>query len=324
MNILRLSSALPTLSGIACLAVVLCPATGHAQQTRNRPAARPTASPAARAGASPTATPKPTPTPTVIPAAPLDPELKEQEPPNDAAPDAVPENETQIDASEGATFASKDRIATFTGNVRVNDPRFQLSCDKLTVFLNKSAPAPTDTAATPAANGGTPPPLAPGNTPPPLTGKTAPPAAGNTPPPAGTGQGGGGGIDHCIAEGHVIILQKRAPTKPGEEEKVSIGRGEKGTFDNKSGDMTLYGLPEIEQNGNSHSATSPDTVMVIHRDSSLDTKGPSTTRLIQHKGSSGLELPGLAAPDAAASKNKKKGNGVAPAASPAASRAPGQ
>ena len=316
MNMSRPSLALSATLGLACLAVVFCPATGHAQQTRNRPAARPTASPSGRAGAPPSAIPKPTPTPTIIPAAPIDPELKEQAPPNDAAPDAVPENETQIDASEGATFASKDRIATFNGNVRVNDPRFQLSCDKLTVFLNKSTPPPTadagaaGAAGTPAANGGTPAPL----------------AAGNTPPPAADkAQGGGGGIDHCVAEGHVIILQKRAPTKPGEEEKVSIGRGEKGTFDNKSGDMTLYGMPEIEQNGNSHSATSPDTVMVIHRDSSLTTTGPNTTHLIQHKGSSGLELPGVPATDTGGGgKKKNKPNGAAPAASPAASRASGQ
>ncbi len=322
MNTFRTSLAL---SGLLCLSVMLCPVTGHAQQTRTRPAARPTPTPGPRA--RPTASPiaKPTPTPTIIPAAPADPELKEQAPPSDAAPDAAPENETQIDASEGATFASKDRIATFNGNVRVNDPRFQLSCDKLTVFLNKSTPPPTTDAgavgtagaATPAANGGTPAPLAAGNTPPPAASPAASPAA--------KGQGGGGGIDHCVAEGHVIILQKRAPTKPGEEEKVSIGRGEKGTFDNKSGDMTLYGMPEIEQNGNSHSATSPDTVMVIHRDSSLTTTGPNTTHLIQHKGGSGLELPGVPATDTGSGgKKKNKPNGAAPAASPAASRASGQ
>ena len=84
-------------------------------------------------------------------------------------------------------------------------------------------------------------------------------------------------------------------------------------------------MPEIEQNGNSHSATSPETVMTIHRDSSLDTRGPSTTHLIQHKGSggSGLELPGVPATDTGGGK-KKKANGAAPAASPAASRASGQ
>ena len=245
--------------------------------------------------------------------------MNELSPPSDAADD-TPVNETEIDATDGATFASKDRIAVFTGNVRVTDPRFQLSCDKLTVFLNKSAATPAPGTA-PAAAGNTPPPTA-GSTPPPL-------AAGNTPPPpaaapaAENASGGGGGIDHCVAEGHVIILQKRAPTKPGEEEKISIGRGEKGTFDNKTGDMVLYGMPEIEQNGNSHSATSPDTVMTIHKDSSLDTKGPNKTILIQHKGSSGIEMPGM--PETSTGTKPKKNkpvNGASPQASPGASRAP--
>ena len=317
MNIFR-TSFFPVALGGMCLLAVLHPATLRAQDARTRPAARPTASSSSRRGVNASPTPKPSPTPVIIPAAPLDPELSELRPPNDAAPDAAPENETQIDASDGATFASKERIAVFLGNVRVNDTRFQLSCDKLTVFLNKSAAA--DTTPSPFPANATPPPLATASTP-------KPAAAGNTPPPPDAkSQGGGGGIDHVIAEGHVIILQKRPPTKPGDEEKVSIGRGEKGTFDNKTGDMTLYGLPSIEQNGNSHEATSPDTVMVIHKDSSLDTKGPSTTKLIQHRGSSGIELPGApVAPTGNTGGGKnKKANGVAPGASPAAGRAQGQ
>ncbi len=313
MKTFRTIFALPATLGWVCLAVTLCPASGHAQQTspaHSRPAAHPTASPAGRTSArpSPSPSPKPSPTPNILPPAPVDPELSEPSPPSDASDDA-PTTETQIDATDGATFASKDRIAVFKGNVRVNDPRFQLACDKLTVFLAKSA--------TPDANAPSPIP-APSVTPPPL-------AAGNTPPapsPAPKASpGGGGGIDHAVAEGHVIILQKRAPTKPGEEEKVSIGRGDKGTFDNKSGDMVLYGMPSIEQNGNSHSATSPDTVMTIHKDSSLDTVGPSTTKLIQRKGgNSGIELPGVPSAPAnnnAGGKKKNKPNGTSPAPSPA-------
>lgn len=285
-----------------CALLALLPTAGHAQQPRARLAARPTASPSpspspgrrGRPAVSPT--PQPTPTPTIIPAAPLN-EMNELSPPSDAAVDA-PVSETVIEASDGATFASKDRIAVFSGNVKVTDPRFQLSCDKLTVFLNKSAatPAPGG-AATPPAAGSTPAPLA--------SASNSPPA----PAPDANGQGGGGGIDHCVAEGHVIILQKRAATKPGEEDKISIGRGDKGTFDNKSGDMVLYGMPEIEQNGNKHSATSPSTIMTIHKDSSLDTKGPNTTTLMQHKGSGGgIEMPGVpTTPDGGKPKKAKPG-----------------
>lgn len=314
--------ALPATLGWLCLAVAFCPARSHAQGTqppRNRPAARPTASPA-RAGARSAATPapRPSPTPEIIPSAPADPEAAELTPPSDTA-DAAPIIQTEIDATDGATFASKERIAVFSGNVRVIDPRFQLACDKLTVFLNKSATPDSGTALPPqgpAAGSGTPAPLAPGNTPPPpdAKGKAVP---GNAAP--GAAPGGGGGIDHAKAEGHVIIIQKRAATKPGEEEKVSYGRGDIATFDNKTGDMVLYGMPSIEQNGNSHSATSPDTVMTIHKDSSLDTKGPNQTTLIQRKGgNTGIELPGVPSTPAsgAGGKKKNKGNGATAPAAP--------
>ena len=319
MKISRTFFALPALLGWMCLSIALCPSRGYAQQTaRSRPAAKPAASPAGRPAASPSPTAKPTPTPPIIP--PVlgmpPPEAAELSPPSDAN-DAAPVSETEIDATDGATFASKDRIAVFKGNVRVTDPRFQLACDTLTVFLNKTTAA--DAPAVPAAVGGgaSPSPGA-GSTPPPLA--TPDSKAASNPPTApgakpATSPGGGGGIDHAEALGHVIILQKRAPTKPGEEEKVSIGRGDKGTFDNKTGDMVLYGMPEIEQNGNSHSATSPDTVMTIHKDSSLDTVGPSRTILIQHKGGgAGLELPGVPA-TAGPAKPKKNGNGARPAPS---------
>ena len=315
MKTFRPTFALPAILGWLCLLLSLYPAAAHAQDAplaRTRPAARPTASPAARStthpGARPAASvaPKPSPTPPLIPVAPIDPEANEPSPPSDASDDA-PVVQTEIDATDGATFASKERIAVFNGNVRVNDPRFQLACDKLTVFLNKSA-TPDSGAALPPQPGAasnTPAPLAPGNTPPPpdAKGKGAP-APGGAATPANSG---GGGIDHAMAEGHVIIIQKRAATKPGEEEKVSIGRGEKATFDNKTGDMVLYGMPEIEQNGNSHSATSPDTVMTIHKDSSLDTVGPNTTKLIQRKGgNTGIELPGVPSTSGGNTGGKKK------------------
>ena len=235
------------------------------------------------------ATPVPTETASITPAP--DADSDEKSPPTDE-PEKSQDTETDIDASQSASFSSKDRIAVFSGNVKVTDPRFQLVCDKLTVFLNKPAPAGQNAAATP-------PPLA--------------------TPAAGKGKGGedsatpsgGSGIDHALAEGHVVILQKKAPTKPGEEEKISIGRGEIGTFDNKTGDMTLKGWPSLEQNGSSLIAKAEGTVMTIHRDSSLNTDGPCTTHLIQHGKGNTLDIP--IGPEAPATGRKAGGNGAAPA-----------
>ncbi len=173
----------------------------------------------------------------------------------------VPANDTEILASQGATFAAKDRIAVFIGDVRVRDPRFTLACDKLTVYLAKTA-----------APGASP---SPGNTPPPIDPAAKPDADKAS------------GIDHAVAEGHVIIIKKNAPTKPGEEEKISIGRCDIGEFDNKTGDMTLRGMPKVEQNGDSHEALSRSTYMILHKDNSLETHGPSRT-IIRPRGKDGL------------------------------------
>jgi lipopolysaccharide export system protein LptA len=189
---------------------------------------------------------------------------KEPVPPHDAAPGTVGTTETEILATDGATFNSKDRIAVFTGSVRVTDPRFQLSCDRLTVFLNKSAN--TDAGAPPATPAPTPPPV----------------AKGSAPAPAPT-PGSSGGIDHAIAEGHVIIVQERAATQGGET-KRSVGKADWANFDNNTGDMVLKGSPRVEQNENTHTATSPDTVMTLRKDNSLKTVGPSRTIITQRKG----------------------------------------
>ncbi len=200
--------------------------------------------------------------------------------PGKPTPDAP--TETEILASSGATFESKERVAVFVGDVRVNDPRFQLACDKLTVFLAKGAvtdgtkPAATPPASTPA----------PANAP------------GNQPP------GPGGGIDHAYAEGHVIIIQKRAPAKPGDEPKVSIGRGDRADFDNKTGDMVLHGTPSVEQNGDVHQALSPATVITLHKDNSMDTVGPTRTVIKSKAG--GADLPG-GSPAASLGPGEKNG-----------------
>lgn len=191
-------------------------------------------------------------------------EVNELSPPTDKGRvDEVPQGpttQTEIIATRGATFASKDRIAVFTGDVRVHDPKFQLSCDKLTVFLNKTADKSASPAATPAA------------TPAPLAAVGAPPAPAE--------KQSSGGIDHALANGHVIIIQER-PATDGGETKRSVGRADEATFDNKTGDMVLKGTPSVEQNGNTHVATAPETIMTLRRDNSLLTVGPSRTLITQ-------------------------------------------
>ena len=194
---------------------------------------------------------------------------------------AAATNDTEILASQGATFAAKDRIAVFKGDVRVRDPRFTIACETLTVYLNKNV----------AADGAEPSPAA---TPPPVNTAAKPGDADR-----------GSGIDHAVAEGHVIIIQKRAPTKAGEEEKISIGRCDRAEYDSKTGETTLRGTPKVEQNGDFHEALSASTYMILSRDNSLKTVGPSRTYIVQRGKDA---LPGT------------KPGGPSPAGSPAGGR----
>ncbi|MEO7932843.1 MAG: LptA/OstA family protein [Chthoniobacterales bacterium] len=44
---------------------------------------------------------------------------------------------TIVTASTEATFDNQNHVAVFVGNVQVQDPQFSMTCDKLTVQLNK-------------------------------------------------------------------------------------------------------------------------------------------------------------------------------------------
>ncbi len=233
-------------------------------------AAAPSASAQQSGNLLPVANTTGTPDPAASPALPLDAPANLENPPPPEKLDPNAPTETEILATNGANFSSQERIAVFLGDVRVNDPRFQLACDKLTVYLAKGATGNSQ---------------APGGTPKPTT------AAGNTPPAsAGAQDTPGGGIDHAIAEGNVIIIQKRPPAKPGEEPKISRAHSDRADFDNKTGDMILHGTPSVEQNGNVLLALSPSTVITLHKDNSMTTVGPSRT-VIKSKGNA-VDLPG--------------------------------
>ena len=67
------------------------------------------------------------------------PEKKEKPPPNNIFGGGAQSNEpttTEIYADE-AFFDSSKNMGIFTGNVKVNDPRFNLQSDKLTVYVSK-------------------------------------------------------------------------------------------------------------------------------------------------------------------------------------------
>jgi lipopolysaccharide transport protein LptA len=135
---------------------------------------------------------------------------------------------TEIYADE-AFFDSTKNMGIFSGRVKVTDPRFNLQCDKLTVFITK---------------------------------------------------GENQGLEKAIAEGNVGLVRDR-PDPNGGPPTQAVGRADKAIYTAANGDVELIGTPRVEEGGNMHVATSPDTVMIINQNSQLRTHGPSRTEIRQ-------------------------------------------
>ena len=168
---------------------------------------------------------------------------------------------TEITCSGETLFDAKAATAVFIKEVKIVDPQFTLTADKLTAYLKK----PSKTPAVPVIPGaGTP---------------TPEPTATATPASKGQAQAkadsGASGLEKAIAEGHVVIIQERTDDK-GEVVRY-IGRAAKAEYVSEKGEMTLSGWPQIQQGFNNQVATEESTVMIMDREGHLHTKGSSMT-----------------------------------------------
>jgi lipopolysaccharide export system protein LptA len=160
-----------------------------------------------------------------------------------------PKGPTEITATQEAQFDVKSRSGVFIGNVKVVDPQFTLTSDRLTVHLNKDEEGGGLNDAEALGNVV----IVHINQP-----KAAPPAAPTTgaTPGAKTAPAGS--------------ARSQQPT-------TSIGKAEKALYEAKDGSVTLTGWPQITQGGNTHIATSPGVKMVLFRDGRMQTFGGTRT-----------------------------------------------
>jgi len=165
---------------------------------------------------------------------------------------------TEITANE-ATFDQKANLAIFIGSVVVKDPEFNVSCDKLTAYLKsdpKTKPA-TDAAAKPAPK-----------------------------PDVASAKKKSGGLERAVAEStgeqRVIITQDK--TEADGTISRSMGKADKATYDAVSGDIVLYGSPEVLQNINKVIATDSGTIMTLNRDGRMKATGPHKTTIVEKEG----------------------------------------
>jgi lipopolysaccharide export system protein LptA len=157
---------------------------------------------------------------------------------------------TEITCTKEATFDNRSRRAVFTGSVKVKDPQFTISCERLTAVLRDSAAK---------------------------KGADDRPGAQN---PAGQQAGG---LERAIAEGNVVIIQDK-PGENGGPTKHYIGKGERAEYDAATGDVVLTGWPQVQQGINTQVATEAATVMTLNRDGRMKTQGGSKTVIQEQSG----------------------------------------
>jgi lipopolysaccharide export system protein LptA len=172
-----------------------------------------------------------------------------------------PKGPTEITATQEAQFDTKTRIGIFIGNVKVVDPQFTMTSDRLTVHLNKDEEGGGLNDA--EANGNVI--IVHVNQPKTQAGEVQNAgAAAPTSRPAVPGQTG---------------ARTQQPV-------TSTGKAEKAQYEAKDGSITLTGWPQVTQGANTHIATAPGVKMVLYKDGRMQTFG-STRTLIEDRTAAG-------------------------------------
>jgi lipopolysaccharide export system protein LptA len=172
---------------------------------------------------------------------------------------------TEITAKDEVQFDASSRMAIFAGNVKVIDPQFTMTTDKLTVWMNKQE------------DGG---------------GIRDAEAEGNViivhaNPQKNNGQVEAGASPGTSPVANTAISPQANPSaSPGASPQVVLdtGRAQKALYNAKQDAVTLIGWPQVTQGVNTHISTEEGTRMILYRDGRLQTFGPSRT-VIQDKSS---------------------------------------
>ncbi len=175
------------------------------------------------------------------------------------APSAkAPKGPTVITSRE-AMIDNKIHLAVFSGEVDVKDPEFNLSCEKLTVYLRKPKGSGEKAPEQPRPIG-----------------------ADADPAPAPVKDKQESGIDKAIAEGNVIITQDKQDAS-GKVQKY-FGKAKKAVYDNNRKTCVLTGWPKVSQSlgenlGKQIIATQESTVITLDQSGAIKADGPNKVTL---------------------------------------------
>ncbi|MBV9874195.1 MAG: hypothetical protein JO025_05665 [Verrucomicrobia bacterium] len=175
---------------------------------------------------------------------------------------------TEITAKEEVDFDANAHTAIFVGNVKVIDPQFTMTTDKLTVWMNKQEDG-----------GGIKDAQADGNV---IivhvNQKDKTPTADASASPRTTPVANTAVTPSATTFGNASLFGPSPSPSPGATPPVlDTGRAQKALYNAKQDAVTLIGWPQVTQGVNTHIATEEGTRMILYRDGRLQTFGPSRT-----------------------------------------------
>ncbi len=243
------------------LPIIFCIAITGALAAQPSPKPKQTKSSTTRNTASPTPGAKPSPA------------VKNEKKPNDLLPGSSQNKGPTEITSQETQFDGQSRTGVFIGGVKVIDPDFTMTTDKLTVHMAKqeeggglsSAEAEGNVIIVHANEAK--------NT---KTGSDA--GAPATPIPSPT---------PAVSS---VLADPPGPSPSPTPPVLSTGRAQKALYDAKDQSVTLIGWPQITQGVNTHISTEEGTRMILYRDGRLKTYGGSRT-IIQDKSEANKTVP---------------------------------
>jgi lipopolysaccharide export system protein LptA len=244
------------------LAIAFCIAVTGALAAQPSPKAKQSKSAAIRNAPSPT------------PASSASPAAKKEKKQNDVLQGSSQNKGPTEITSQETQFDGQSRTGVFIGTVKVIDPDFTMTTDKLTVHMAKQE------------NGG---------------GLSSAEADGNviivhaneSKNPKG---GADAGASATPSPSPITAISSALADPPGPSPSptpplvLSTGRAQKALYDAKDQSVTLIGWPQITQGVNTHISTEEGTRMILYRDGRLKTYGGSRT-IIQDKSEANKAVP---------------------------------
>jgi lipopolysaccharide export system protein LptA len=236
---------------------MFCVAVTSVWAAQPSPKPKPTKSPSIRNGVSPG------PTSNASPA------LKKEKKQTDLQGSAQNKGPTEITSHE-TQFDGGSRTGVFIGNVKVIDPDFTMTTDRLTVHMTKQEEGGGLSSAEADGN---------------VVIVHANEAKNTKSDASGTPASSPASATNSVATDPPG--PNPSPTPPL---VLSTGRAQKAIYDAKDQSVTLIGWPQITQGVNTHISTEEGTRMILYRDGRLKTLGGSRT-IIQDKSEANKAAP---------------------------------